>query len=351
MSAVPSGMTTTGRGRFGVTSASSGGSLGRVGEREAVRERAALEHGAELVRPPRPRVADDADGVRRDALALRPLEQEARDRLVESLVRRRERADDVVIDVAVDDRLGDRVARGRVAPLPPADQERALRVRVHVPRIGEECRAGSPGQDRRREHERDRCPVLGERLESGTRLRRGARGTRPRSRARNARAARARPRAGPLRPRRRRTARAGAWPADATQPQGARRPHRSPIAVCRESWLSSQTWRSRVPSARPGVIPGVEAGDHGDETGWRPFAKGAALEDPSGLFNSSLDGSTRRAIDFHEGKRIDEEALKTRPRHRRPEHVQGPRLIRRSSSPVWTAAGDALPRSGPVGPA
>ena len=40
------------------------------------------------------------------------------------------------------------------------------------------------------------------------------------------------------------------------------------------------------------------------------FAKGAALEDPSGLFNSSLDGNTRRAIDFHEGEKIDEEALK-----------------------------------------
>src|SRR5262252_9133339 len=41
------------------------------------------------------------------------------------------------------------------------------------------------------------------------------------------------------------------------------------------------------------------------------FAKGAALEDPSGLFNASLDGNTRRAIDFHEGEKIDEEALKT----------------------------------------
>jgi len=40
------------------------------------------------------------------------------------------------------------------------------------------------------------------------------------------------------------------------------------------------------------------------------FAKGAALDDPSGLFNSSLDGNTRRAIDFHEGEKIDEEALK-----------------------------------------
>ena len=41
------------------------------------------------------------------------------------------------------------------------------------------------------------------------------------------------------------------------------------------------------------------------------FAKGAALKDPSRLFNSSLDGNTRRAIDFHEGEKIDEKALKT----------------------------------------
>ncbi len=41
------------------------------------------------------------------------------------------------------------------------------------------------------------------------------------------------------------------------------------------------------------------------------FAKGAALKDPSRLFNSSLEGTTRRAIDFHEGESIDEEALKT----------------------------------------
>ncbi len=39
------------------------------------------------------------------------------------------------------------------------------------------------------------------------------------------------------------------------------------------------------------------------------FAKGASLEDPSGLFNSSLEGNTRRAIDFHEGDKIDEKAL------------------------------------------
>jgi len=40
------------------------------------------------------------------------------------------------------------------------------------------------------------------------------------------------------------------------------------------------------------------------------FAKGAALDDPSGLFNASLDGNTRRAIDFHEGEQINADALK-----------------------------------------
>jgi hypothetical protein len=41
------------------------------------------------------------------------------------------------------------------------------------------------------------------------------------------------------------------------------------------------------------------------------FAKGASLKDPSGLFNSSLEGNTRRAIDFHEGDEVDEEPFKT----------------------------------------
>ena len=40
------------------------------------------------------------------------------------------------------------------------------------------------------------------------------------------------------------------------------------------------------------------------------FAKGASLKDPSGLFNSSLEGNTRRAIDIHEGEKIDARALK-----------------------------------------
>src|SRR5262249_7770295 len=73
--------------------------------------------------------------------------------------------------------------------------------------------------------------------------------------------------------------------------------------------------------------PGVAGREGGGGAGWAhdglictgetyknvvkmTFAKGAALKDPSGLFNSSLDGNTRRAIDFHEGEKIDEEALK-----------------------------------------
>lgn len=40
------------------------------------------------------------------------------------------------------------------------------------------------------------------------------------------------------------------------------------------------------------------------------FARGAQLDDPAGLFNSSLDGNVRRAIDFHEGDKVDEKALK-----------------------------------------
>jgi hypothetical protein len=40
------------------------------------------------------------------------------------------------------------------------------------------------------------------------------------------------------------------------------------------------------------------------------FAKGASLDDPAGLFNSSLEGNTRRAIDFHEGEKINEKAVK-----------------------------------------
>ena len=56
------------------------------------------------------------------------------------------------------------------------------------------------------------------------------------------------------------------------------------------------------------------------------FAKGAALEDPSGLFNSSLEGNVRRAIDFHEGGKIDEQALKALIRAAVAQARTGPHL-------------------------
>ena len=57
------------------------------------------------------------------------------------------------------------------------------------------------------------------------------------------------------------------------------------------------------------------------------FAQGVSLPDPAGLFNSSLEGNTRRAIDFHEGDEIDEQALKALDSRRRgAEHAEVERL-------------------------
>jgi hypothetical protein len=55
------------------------------------------------------------------------------------------------------------------------------------------------------------------------------------------------------------------------------------------------------------------------------FAKGAALNDPAGLFNSSLDGNVRRAIDIHEGEELDEAALKNLIRAAVAHNLQGKR--------------------------
>ena len=62
------------------------------------------------------------------------------------------------------------------------------------------------------------------------------------------------------------------------------------------------------------------------------FAKGAALEDPSGLFNSSLDGNVRRAIDIHEGEKINEAALKDLIRAAVALNLKGKSKPRRVSS-------------------
>jgi len=111
------------------------------------------------------------------------------------------------------------------------------------------------------------------------------------------------------------TERQVSFPADRHENQGARR-----LAGKMLSRL-----RALVKEADPEVVEerrwrGVPVWSHGGlictgETYKNvvkmTLTKGAALKDPSGLFNSSLDGNTRRAIDFHEGQKIDEEALKT----------------------------------------
>src|SRR4249920_3323129 len=66
-------------------------------------------------------------------------------------------------------------------------------------------------------------------------------------------------------------------------------------------------WRGTPVSSNGGIVC---TGETYKKVVKLTFAKGAALDDPSSLFNSSLEGNTRRAIDFHEGEQIDEEALK-----------------------------------------
>jgi hypothetical protein len=69
-----------------------------------------------------------------------------------------------------------------------------------------------------------------------------------------------------------------------------------------------EEWKWRVPVwSHAGIICTGETYKNAVKM---TFAKGASLEDPSGLFNSSLEGNTRRAIDFHQGDEIDEKALK-----------------------------------------
>jgi hypothetical protein len=69
-----------------------------------------------------------------------------------------------------------------------------------------------------------------------------------------------------------------------------------------------EEWKWRVPVwSRDGILC---TGETYKKAVKLTFAKGASLEDPAGLFSSSLGGHTRRAIDIHEGEEIDEEALK-----------------------------------------
>jgi hypothetical protein len=69
-----------------------------------------------------------------------------------------------------------------------------------------------------------------------------------------------------------------------------------------------EEWKWRVPAwSHAGIIC---TGETYKSAVKLTFAKGASLEDPAGLFNASLDGHTRRAIDIHEGGKVDEKAFK-----------------------------------------
>jgi len=74
-----------------------------------------------------------------------------------------------------------------------------------------------------------------------------------------------------------------------------------PEAVEEWKWMGTPVW------SHDGIIC---TGETYKKVVKMTFAKGASLKDPSGLFNSSLEGNVRRAIDFHEGDKLDEAALK-----------------------------------------
>jgi Domain of unknown function (DU1801) len=84
------------------------------------------------------------------------------------------------------------------------------------------------------------------------------------------------------------------------------------------------------------------------------FAKGASLEDPSGLFNASLEGSTRRAIDIHEGDKIDATAFKALIRRRGAQHAEAggrsPRPLKKVTArpPAQPSPADNPTRRRPV---
>ena len=78
------------------------------------------------------------------------------------------------------------------------------------------------------------------------------------------------------------------------------------------------------------------------------FAKGASLKDPARLFNSSLDGNARRAIDIHEGEEVDESAFKALVAKRSPSTVLASRNLRKKRSPRDSAPEQVRHRVGQV---
>ena len=124
-----------------------------VGQAERVRSRAAPEGLPQLVRPSRPLLADDVDGVRHLAQLRRPLEQEGRDGVVEHLVRPTRRHGDVVIDAPQGDRVEDRLGGRRVCQGVPRDHQPALGMRMKLPRSREQSTAGHTRERLGRQHQ------------------------------------------------------------------------------------------------------------------------------------------------------------------------------------------------------
>lgn len=127
-----------------------------------MRQGAATEHLAQLVRPPRPRFADDVGGVRRQPAGVLPLEQEGRDRLVELLILLPGRPDHVVVDPPQRHRREDRPAGLPFAPAAEVDQQRPLGLRVELPHAAEQLGPRRPGKRLRAKHQRHVLAGLGQ---------------------------------------------------------------------------------------------------------------------------------------------------------------------------------------------
>ena len=135
-----------------------------------MRQGAAPECVPELVGPARPRLADDVDRVGSDAPRLGPFEQEARDALVEELIRWRGRAEEIVVEVAASDRVEDRRAGCPIREVAPLDQKRTLGLRVQAAHLSEQLAARRPAEPLSRQHEGHLLPGSGTIFEQAERL-------------------------------------------------------------------------------------------------------------------------------------------------------------------------------------
>ena len=138
-----------------------------------MRQRALAEHLAQLVRPPRPGLGDDVGGMRGEAAGVLPLEQEARDRLVEELVLGAGRPDQVVVDPPLRHRREDLPAGLPFAPAAVVDQQCPLGLRMKLPHLTEQL---APRRARKRlpgDHQRQVLPRCGQPRQLHLRRRRG----------------------------------------------------------------------------------------------------------------------------------------------------------------------------------